>query len=50
VLQPGEPGTRPRGLRDGFTSAAWSARFGILRDDYTPKPAFTTLQHLIATA
>jgi hypothetical protein len=38
------------GLRDGLTTAAWSARFGILRDDYTPKPAFTTLQHLIATA
>jgi hypothetical protein len=29
------------GLRDGLTTAAWSARFGILRDDYTPKPAFT---------
>jgi hypothetical protein len=38
------------GLRDGLTTAAWSARFGILRDDYTPKPAFTTLQHLIAAA
>ena len=38
------------GLCDGLTTAAWSARFGILRDDYTPKPAFTTLQHLIATA
>jgi hypothetical protein len=25
------------GLRDGLTTAAWSARFGILRDDYTPK-------------
>jgi len=24
--------------------------FGTLRDDYTPKPAFTTFQHLIATA
>ena len=38
------------GLRDGLTTSAWSARFGILRDDYTPKPAFTVLQHLIATA
>jgi hypothetical protein len=38
------------GLRDGVTTSAWSARFGILRDDYTPKPAFTVLQHLIATA
>jgi hypothetical protein len=36
------------GLRDGLTTAAWSARFGILRDDYTPKPAFTALQRLIA--
>jgi hypothetical protein len=25
------------GLRDGLTTAAWSARFGILRDDYTPQ-------------
>jgi hypothetical protein len=38
------------GLRDGLTTSAWSARFGILRDDYTPKHAFTVLQHLIATA
>jgi hypothetical protein len=38
------------GLRDGLTTAAWSARFGILRDDHTPKPAFTALQHLIAAA
>jgi hypothetical protein len=37
------------GLRDGLTAAAWSARFGILRDDYTPRPAFTVLQHLIAS-
>ena len=37
------------GLRDGLTTAAWSARFGILRDDYTPKPAFSTLQHIIAS-
>jgi hypothetical protein len=37
------------GLRDGLTAASWSARFGILRDDYTPKPAFTVHQHLIAS-
>ena len=36
------------GLRDELTTAAWSARFGILRDDYTPKPAFAALQYLIA--
>ena len=36
------------GLRDGHTTATWSARFGVLRDDYTRKPAFATLQHLIA--
>lgn len=36
------------GLRDGRTTATWSARFGVLRDDYTRKPAFATLQHLIA--
>ena len=32
------------GLRDGLTAGAWSARFGILRDDYTPKPAFFVMQ------
>jgi hypothetical protein len=36
------------GLRDGLTTAPWSARFGILRDDYTPKAAFAAIQHLIA--
>jgi hypothetical protein len=35
------------GLRDGLTTATWTARFGILRDNYAPKPAFATLQHLI---
>jgi hypothetical protein len=38
------------GLRDELTTATWSARFGILRDDYTPKPAFTTLQHVVAAS
>ena len=35
------------GLRDELTTATWSARFGVLRDDYTPKPAFATLRHVI---
>jgi hypothetical protein len=35
------------GLRDELTTATWSARFGVLRDDYTAKPAFATLQHVI---
>jgi hypothetical protein len=37
------------GLRDGLTTATWTARFGILRDDYAPKPAFATIQHLITS-
>jgi hypothetical protein len=37
------------GLRDGNTTATWTARFGILRDDYTPKPAFAAVQHLITS-
>jgi hypothetical protein len=36
-------------LRDGNTTATWTARFGILRDDYTPKPAFAAIQHLISS-
>lgn len=36
------------GLRDGNTAATWTARFGILRDDYTPKPAFAAIQQIIA--
>jgi hypothetical protein len=36
------------GLRDGNTAAAWTARFGILRDDYAPKPAFAAIQQIIA--
>ena len=35
------------GLRDGLTTSTWTARFGILRDDYAPKPAFATIRHLI---
>jgi hypothetical protein len=37
------------GLRDGLSTATWSARFGILRDNYARKPAFATLQHLITS-
>jgi hypothetical protein len=37
------------GLRDGLSTAPWYARFGILRDDYSLKPAFTALQDLITT-
>src|SRR4029077_4900000 len=36
------------GPRAGRPTATWSARFVGLRDDYTRKPAFATLQHLIA--
>jgi hypothetical protein len=35
-------------LRDGLTKGTWTARFGVLRDDYTPKPAFTAIRQLIA--
>lgn len=37
------------GLRDGLTSGTWAARFGVLRDDYTPKPAFAAIEQLIAS-
>jgi len=37
------------GLRDGLTAATWFARFGLLRDDYSPKPAFAVVVDLIAT-
>ncbi|HEY6492678.1 MAG TPA: hypothetical protein VIZ43_05355 [Trebonia sp.] len=36
------------GLRDGLTRADWTARFGLLRDDYAPKPAFAAVARLIA--
>jgi hypothetical protein len=36
-------------LRDGLTTGMWTARFGVLRDDYTPKPAFAAIQQLIAS-
>lgn len=36
------------GLRDGLTTGPRMNRFGILRDDHSPKPAFETFRHLIA--
>ncbi|MGX1808983.1 hypothetical protein ACWIGI_24955 [Nocardia sp. NPDC055321] len=36
------------GLRDGRSDADWSGRFGLLRDDYSPKPAFHTVRELVA--
>lgn len=36
------------GLRDGRSDAGWASRFGLLRDDYTPKPAFGAVRDLIA--
>lgn len=35
------------GLRDERSDADWTARFGLLRDDYTPKPAFHAIRELI---
>lgn len=37
------------GLRDGLSSSTWRSRFGMLRDDYTPKPAFYAVRDLIAS-
>lgn len=36
------------GLRDGLTTGTWHSRFGLLRDDYTPKSAFHAIRDLIA--
>ncbi|MCX4098162.1 hypothetical protein [Nocardia sp. alder85J] len=36
------------GLRDGRGDAGWTNGFGLLRDDYTPKPAFGVVRDLIA--
>lgn len=32
------------GLRDGLSTGAWTARFGVLRDDYSPKRAFAAIR------
>lgn len=34
-------------LRDGITDGNWQNGFGLLRDDYTPKPAFDAIRQLI---
>ncbi|ATY09984.1 hypothetical protein CU254_05540 [Amycolatopsis sp. AA4] len=36
------------GLRDGLSSGPRENRFGLLRDDYSPKPAYETVKRLIA--
>ena len=36
------------GLRDGRTDGNWRTGFGLLRDDYTPKPAYEQARRLIA--
>lgn len=38
------------GLRDAATSGDWKQEFGIMRDDYSPKPAFGRVLELIANA
>ncbi|MEU0545685.1 hypothetical protein ABZ319_38005 [Nocardia sp. NPDC005978] len=35
------------GLRDGRSDGEWTGRFGLLRDDYTPKPAFHAIRDLV---
>jgi hypothetical protein len=35
-------------LRDGITDGSWRNGFGLLRDDYTPKPAYDAVRQLIA--
>ena len=35
------------GLRDGRTDGNWRTAFGLLRDDYTPKPAYDAVRRLI---
>ncbi|PXX58707.1 hypothetical protein DFR70_11342 [Nocardia tenerifensis] len=37
------------GLRDGRSDGEWTSRFGLLRDDYTPKPAFPAICDLIGS-
>lgn len=32
------------GLRDSRSDAGWTSGFGLLRDDYSPKPAFAALR------
>ena len=34
-------------LRDGISDGSWQNGFGLLHDDYTPKPAYDTIRRLI---
>ncbi|MGW7532349.1 hypothetical protein [Amycolatopsis sp. NPDC054798] len=36
------------GLRDGLSSGPRENRFGLLRDDYSPKPVYATVKQLVA--
>lgn len=38
------------GLRDGLTSGPRMNRFGLLRDDYSAKPAYDTVKRLVGAA
>lgn len=33
-------------LRDGISDGNWQNGFGLLRDDYTPKPAFEAIRRV----
>jgi hypothetical protein len=35
-------------LRDGVSDGNWQNGFGLLRDDYTPKPAYETVRRLVS--
>jgi hypothetical protein len=35
------------GLRDGRTDGNWRTGFGLLREDYTPKPAYEAMRRLV---
>ncbi|SLL99226.1 MULTISPECIES: hypothetical protein [unclassified Actinoplanes] len=37
-------------LRDGISDGGWQNGFGLLRDDYRPKPAYDVVRRLIATS
>ena len=37
-------------LRDGISDGTWQNGFGLLHDDYTPKPSYDTVRRLIAAS
>lgn len=37
-------------LRDYKTDGIWSDEFGLMHDDYSPKPAFCVYQQLIRSS